>query len=198
MLRPCTRIFFVRNSQANPKCFAQVRNAPAGSSSPPHSPLTLSIPGARTPAAICNFGSHWRCDSHSAPATVTIQTYATGSWSGKELGKALRSDAYSVRRSDQEGGRRPASAKMPRLRLRPLHHKNIKRPGQCPTSFRDACRIQTCDLLIRSQMLYSAELRRHCLTGGPVCYSAAAAVSSFATVRLASLMRAFLPARSRR
>ena len=25
---------------------------------------------------------------------------------------------------------------------------------------RDACRIQTCDLLIRSQMLYSAELRR--------------------------------------
>ena len=25
----------------------------------------------------------------------------------------------------------------------------------------DACRIQTCDLLIRSQTLYSAELRRH-------------------------------------
>ena len=50
-----------------------------------------------------------------------------------------------------------------------LHHHNPntsthlqqKRPGLKPDLFRDACRIQTCDLLIRSQMLYSAELRRH-------------------------------------
>ena len=34
------------------------------------------------------------------------------------------------------------------------------RPRNLERFFRDACRIQTCDLLIRSQMLYSAELRR--------------------------------------
>ena len=92
----------------------------------------------------------------------------------------------------------PITSKPPPSLPDPRQGSKQKRPGKCPTSFRDACRIQTCDLLIRSQMLYSAELRRHCLTGGPVCYSAAAAVSSFATVRLASLMRAFLPARLRR
>ena len=64
-------------------------------------------------------------------------------------------------------------------------------------SLRDACRIQTCDLLIRSQMLYSAELRRQNPTGEPVlCYSAEAV--SFVRLRFASLMRAFLPARLRR
>ena len=36
--------------------------------------------------------------------------------------------------------------------------------------FRDSDRIQTCNLLIRSQMLYSVELRNHsfCLTGAKV------------------------------
>ena len=38
---------------------------------------------------------------------------------------------------------------------------NTKNPATMLRGFRDACRIQTCDLLIRSQMLYSAELRRH-------------------------------------
>ncbi len=31
------------------------------------------------------------------------------------------------------------------------------------SSFCDSGRIQTCNLLIRSQMLYSVELRSHCL-----------------------------------
>ena len=58
----------------------------------------------------------------------------------------------------------------------------------------DACRIQTYDLLIRSQMLYSAELRRQSHTGEPVLYYYS---TSFIRPRLASLMRAFLPARAR-
>ena len=58
----------------------------------------------------------------------------------------------------------------------------------------DACRIQTYDLLIRSQMLYSAELRRQSHTGEPVLYYYS---TSFTRPRLASLMRAFLPARAR-
>ncbi len=58
----------------------------------------------------------------------------------------------------------------------------------------DACRIQTYDLLIRSQMLYSAELRRQSHTGEPVLYYYS---TSFRMPRLASLMRAFLPARAR-
>ena len=33
--------------------------------------------------------------------------------------------------------------------------------GECSPSFCDSCRIQTCNLLIRSQMLYSVELRSH-------------------------------------
>ena len=60
--------------------------------------------------------------------------------------------------------------------------------------FGDACRIQTYDLLIRSQMLYSAELRRQSHTGEPVLYYYS---TSFIRPRLASLMRAFLPARAR-
>ena len=60
--------------------------------------------------------------------------------------------------------------------------------------FSDACRIQTYDLLIRSQMLYSAELRRQSYTGEPVLYYYS---TSFIRPRLASLMRAFLPARAR-
>ena len=60
--------------------------------------------------------------------------------------------------------------------------------------FGDACRIQTYDLLIRSQMLYSAELRRQSHTGEPVLYYCS---TSFRMPRLASLMRAFLPARAR-
>ena len=60
--------------------------------------------------------------------------------------------------------------------------------------FGDACRIQTYDLLIRSQMLYSAELRRQSYTGEPVLYYYS---TSFRMPRLASLMRAFLPARAR-
>ncbi len=56
----------------------------------------------------------------------------------------------------------------------------------CRTSGCDPCRIQTYDLLIRSQMLYSAELT------GQGYYSASL------TVNLRSLMRAFLPARLRR
>ena len=58
----------------------------------------------------------------------------------------------------------------------------------------DACRIHTYDLLIRSQMLYSAELRRQSHTGEPVLYYYS---TSFIRPRLASLMRAFLPARAR-
>ena len=52
----------------------------------------------------------------------------------------------------------------------------------------DSYRIQTCNLLIRSQMLYSVELRSR-----DIDYSAEAE-----TVNFFSLMRAFLPVSSRR
>lgn len=61
---------------------------------------------------------------------------------------------------------------------------------------RDACRIQTCDLLIRSQMLYSAELRRHSGPIGTLCLSSYSAVS-FAT-NFFSWILAFLPESLRR
>ena len=37
-----------------------------------------------------------------------------------------------------------------------------KKEHSCEYSFCDSDRIQTCNLLIRSQVLYSVELRNHC------------------------------------
>ena len=80
---------------------------------------------------------------------------------------------------------------LPPLRNFELHKKEA---DLLVDLFGDACRIQTYDLLIRSQMLYSAELRRQSYTGEPVLYYYS---TSFIRPRLASLMRAFLPARAR-
>ena len=43
----------------------------------------------------------------------------------------------------------------------------------------DSCRIQTCNLLIRSQMLYSVELRSHWLVGVFLSPKASAKIHTF-------------------
>ncbi len=49
----------------------------------------------------------------------------------------------------------------------------------CSSLRGDSCRIQTCNLLIRSQMLYSVELRSHLLNSGFLFLKAGAKVQTF-------------------